>query len=634
MTRTRIALLLGSLTLTAASLAGCNSTPRSTTPPAEPTCNPFVLENGQSVCVHSEPLGPIVEGDLRRAGLTRASLVDPNFQGPLEQTVDLRSRGLDGCLQVRNQGECGWCTAHAVGAALDSLYCAEGCPPPRVSMPHLWESGHGGAIGAGDCTPGWGTEDGLRAASGSTPLVGESTWPYSGTPRSMDSGRPSDLTTGPRYGATGYGTVGVTHDAAQLESMKRTLASGRVLVVWSGVCFNNGWTGGTATIQAPTGNCAADGTSQYDGYHAYTIVGYDDTTMEFIALNSWGEGWGDAGYMRLSYGFAQQELLGVGYLDQINRDHGGCEMDPEMPRNTISERCAAVTGCESCAATSGCVYCDGACVAADAARTGPATGTCTTVAARTSACALPTGACSANTDCGTCAADSACAWCAARGACVAWPSEYAACEDGGRIAVDEAQCNDATRACEGAMDCGGCAAMAGCGWCEAPAGTIHAGGSGNCFGGSTTNPDRVSCDAMRWTGEGGMCPTADAGPGADGGAVDGGMPMTDGGEPTDPCEAAGSSCEPCNEAAGCGFCGATGTCMNDSRMGECGGDWRDGPAECIDCTARHSDCSSCMLDGFCGWCASSGTCLTADVSGLPPEPGCADWHFVDVAYCN
>lgn len=122
---------------------------------------------------------------------------------------------------------------------------------------------------------------------------------------------------------------------------------------------------------------------------------------------------------------------------------------------------------------------------------------------------------------------------------------------------------------------------------------------------------------------------------------DGGEPDIDAGTnpgedapETDPCEAAGSDCASCNEVAGCGFCASTGACVNDSRMGECGSDWRDGPAECIDCSS-HTDCGSCMLDGFCGWCASSNTCLTADVAGLPPSPpGCGDWHYTDIDFCG
>lgn len=568
----------------------------------EPRCNRFQLANGQFICLHSRPLGAITRVDHQHAGAAVEALTDPNFSGPLESSVDLRTRMLDGCLQVRNQGECGWCVAHAVGAALDGLYCAEGCPPARVSMPALWEQGHGGAIGDNDCVPGWQTEDALAAASNGTPLPSEEAWAYSGTPRSMEGSRPSDdaLMMDPRFGATGHGSVPITNDAAQIEQMKRVLSSGRVLVVWSGVCFNNGWQNGTTTIQAPTGNCAANGTDQYDGYHAYTIVGYDDATMEFIGLNSWGQSWGQGGYMRLSYGFAQQELQGVGYLDQIDRTHGGCEMTSTDP-TTTADRCAEHDTCDDCAATSGCVFCDGSCVAADATRTGPATGTCTTLSASASSCPVPSGDCAMHASCDECANAGGCAWCAGRGICVGWPDDHLACDDGGRVATQAEHCNDTTHACEGAMDCATCSALSGCGWCDGTAGgTIHAGATGNCFGGAMNGPDRVACDAMNWSLATGMCPMPDAGMGDGGGDMDGGVgPMPDGGA-MDPCASLG--CSDCVFSTGCGFCRADGLCYGAGFASACAGGTTTDVAACDQC---HD------LQGTCG---ARADCCNADTN--------------------
>lgn len=115
----------------------------------------------------------------------------------------------------------------------------------------------------------------------------------------------------------------------------------------------------------------------------------------------------------------------------------------------------------------------------------------------------------------------------------------------------------------------------------------------------------------------------------------------DGGEPDagmgdapeeDPCSSA-SDCASCNAMAGCGFCAASNTCMNDIRMPECSGGWREAEFECVDCRTMFTDCGTCMLQGECGWCASNNTCMTADTSGLPPEP-CPDWHYTDVDFCS
>jgi cathepsin L len=36
--------------------------------------------------------------------------------------------------------------------------------------------------------------------------------------------------------------------------------------------------------------------------HAVTIVGWDDSNQAWIVKNSWGMGWGEAGYFRIRYG--------------------------------------------------------------------------------------------------------------------------------------------------------------------------------------------------------------------------------------------------------------------------------------------------------------------------------------------
>lgn len=488
--------------------------PSGTGPDVRGECRYFELENGQRVCAMTEPQGPLVEADLGGMGPRVEALVDPDFTGPIPTSVDLRQQSLDGCLQVRNQVDCGWCVVHAVGALLDALYCAEGCPPPRVSMPHLYSNGHSGDIG--DCGRGWSVVDAVRSLT-TTPLVPESSWPYTSSGRGMSATRPTDeqLTADGRYRATGYSVI--EDDASKLENIKRVLASGRAVTVWSGLCFSAGWSSGTGVIDAPMLPCAGDGTSTYDGYHAYTIVGYDEAAMTFLALNSWGDDWGNGGYMRLSYDFVTQEVSGGGYLSQIDRDHGACPME-EMPdggarmdggaggsdggvppgpvTRTPAERCAAITTCGACAATSGCVYCDDACVLADAAGTGPAEGTCTTVHDRASECPFTDHPCLANTACDSCAGMAGCAWCQSRGVCLPWPSGSATCGDG-RVATAGDQCNDVTRACEGSSDCGGCVALEGCGWC---------GGSMKCGGGDATGSDRLGCEA-EWTGgDGAMCP--------------------------------------------------------------------------------------------------------------------------------
>jgi C1A family cysteine protease len=45
------------------------------------------------------------------------------------------------------------------------------------------------------------------------------------------------------------------------------------------------------------------------GGHAVMAVGYDDATQRFLVRNSWGTGWGLAGYFTLPYTYLIQPGL-------------------------------------------------------------------------------------------------------------------------------------------------------------------------------------------------------------------------------------------------------------------------------------------------------------------------------------
>lgn len=92
--------------------------------------------------------------------------------------------------------------------------------------------------------------------------------------------------------------------------------------------------------------------------------------------------------------------------------------------------------------------------------------------------------------------------------------------------------------------------------------------------------------------------------------ADGSMPVMDGGA-GDPCEAF-SDCDSCtaNTDVACGWC--DGTCISESRAGECGGEFQDSRSSCVDC-GSFGDCGSCVPNGYCGWCPGVG-CLNDESS--------------------
>lgn len=526
-----------------------------------PTCVEVDLDDGRTVCLLSaSPV--LLAGPTSGVSVEALTAFDPS--APLEPSVDLRPRFLDGCLQVRDQGRCGWCVDHSIASALDALYCANGCPPALASIPHLREEAEG-AVREDSCSHGLFVTDGLTAAISSW-LVNERVWPYAASSRAMRSTRPSSaaLASGPRYHASGWESVPPTHDAAQLDTMKRVLASGRVLMVSSGVCWRQGWSNGTAVIDVPTGTCGRG--PGYDGYHQYVLLGYDDRRREFIGLNSYGESWGDRGYGRFTYEYVRRELDGIYYFDDMMRrtwdDGDACPMPDTAPAD-LEGRCAAIDDCGSCASTLGCLYCDGRCTAAAANGTSPATGTCTSAVASAEACPVPVSqSCSPAGDCDSCTRRDGCMWCGAR--CVAWPEDRAACS-GRRAAADPPQCAAAVGLCARASDCSTCVAEPGCGWCV---------GVG-CVGGESV-PDDTECAEEAWTPSGGTCE----------------------GTPPPAPECGALDCLTCMTTSGCSYCPSSSECMASSEASTCDGGTTLDVGACGQCRDRRGTCADRW--GCCG----------------------------------
>ena len=53
----------------------------------------------------------------------------------------------------------------------------------------------------------------------------------------------------------------------------------------------------TGVVPMPSGN------EQLLGGHAVLCVGYDDASARFLVRNSWGTGWGMAGYFTIPYDY-------------------------------------------------------------------------------------------------------------------------------------------------------------------------------------------------------------------------------------------------------------------------------------------------------------------------------------------
>ncbi len=80
--------------------------------------------------------------------------------------------------------------------------------------------------------------------------------------------------------------------------LRAQLAGGFPIVIGMKVYTNFFYVRGTEIYDR------TDGT--WVGNHAICVVGYDDDTSTFTIINSWGTGWGDLGYCRISYDVFRQ----------------------------------------------------------------------------------------------------------------------------------------------------------------------------------------------------------------------------------------------------------------------------------------------------------------------------------------
>lgn len=90
-------------------------------------------------------------------------------------------------------------------------------------------------------------------------------------------------------------TTSVRHTDDPLSFTMDSLAAGRVVVI--ALALTDGW-----FDPEPDGRIRPpERESAWLGWHAVAATGYDERERHLIVRNSWGDGWGDGGYGRLSY---------------------------------------------------------------------------------------------------------------------------------------------------------------------------------------------------------------------------------------------------------------------------------------------------------------------------------------------
>ena len=221
-----------------------------------------------------------------------ARVADPPVLRGLPAAFDWRD--YNGCTPVKDQLDCGSCWAFATVGPLECNILIKDHITFDLSEQWLVSCNTHGY----SCDGGWFVHDHHMAAPvfcGESGAVLESTFPY------VAQDAACNCPYARAYTIDNWAYIGTSDAIPATNAMKQAIYDyGPVSVALYVDDAFQGYTGGVF-------NACADG----EVNHAVVLVGWDDTQGPggvWILRNSWGTGWGEAGYMRIAYGCAR-----VGY---------------------------------------------------------------------------------------------------------------------------------------------------------------------------------------------------------------------------------------------------------------------------------------------------------------------------------
>lgn len=202
------------------------------------------------------------------------------FQPPLAlpTKIDWRSKDGDWTTPVKDQGSCGSCVAFGVSATIEArinIVCKQPNLNKNLSEAHLFYCGCGNCCGTG-----WNFPPALDFCK-NTGIGLEASFPYTPGNQACKTG------VSPFLKITNWTAVLTTADRKNVIATKGPVVAG--MAVYS-------------DFFSYTSGVYRHASGGLSGYHAISVVGYDDELNCWICKNSWGDSWGDSGWFKIGYG--------------------------------------------------------------------------------------------------------------------------------------------------------------------------------------------------------------------------------------------------------------------------------------------------------------------------------------------
>jgi C1A family cysteine protease len=200
---------------------------------------------------------------------------------------------------VYDQGQLGSCTANAIAGAIEFDQMKEKLPdtfePSRLFI-YYNERVIEGTVSSDS---GAQIRDGIKSVASTGYCPENPDWPYD--PSAFATSPPTQaFTDAAQHKISSYQRV-----ARDLNQMRGCIAAGFPFIFGFSV-----YDSFESADVAKTGHAPMPGPGEtLLGGHAVVAVGYDDANSWFVVRNSWGTGWGMAGYFTLPYTYLTQRGL-------------------------------------------------------------------------------------------------------------------------------------------------------------------------------------------------------------------------------------------------------------------------------------------------------------------------------------